>query len=55
MGVQSRLVYRLFLAWLEIKKLEIKWHKEYKLDEAGLAHSDITGGKTSGKLVLFPE
>jgi NADPH2:quinone reductase len=37
------------------KKLEIKWHKEYKLDEAGLAHSDITGGKTSGKLVLFPE
>jgi NADPH2:quinone reductase len=42
------------LGWVELGKLRITIEREYSLAEAGRAHDDLAGRKTSGKLLLIP-
>ncbi len=42
------------LGWVASGKLRLKIDGEYGLDQAGQAHEDLAGRKTSGKLLLIP-
>ena len=42
------------LGWIALGKLRITIEREYSLAEAGRAHDDLAGRKTSGKLLLIP-
>ena len=42
------------LGWISQGKLKLHIHKVYKLADAGQAHRDLEGRKSSGKLLLVP-
>ena len=42
------------LKWIAEGKLKLHIHKTYKLSDAGQAHGDLEGRKTTGKLLLIP-
>jgi len=42
------------LGWAASGKLKIAIDREYSLEDAGQAHEDLAGRKTSGKLLLIP-
>jgi len=42
------------LGWIGQGKLKLHIHKVYKLADAGQAHNDLEGRKTTGKLLLVP-
>ena len=42
------------LGWIGQGKLKLHVHKVYPLSDAGQAHSDLEGRKTTGKLLLVP-
>jgi NADPH2:quinone reductase len=42
------------LSWVASGTLRITVDREYPLADAGLAHTDLAGRKTSGKLLLVP-
>jgi len=42
------------LGWIADGKLKLRVEHTYALDQAGQAHNDLNGRKTTGKLVLLP-
>src|SRR4051794_7614131 len=42
------------LGWIAEGKLKLRVEHTYSLDQAGEAHNDLNGRKTTGKLVLLP-
>ena len=42
------------LSWVALNRLRLKIDREYPLEQAGQAHEDLAGRKTSGKLLLIP-
>ena len=42
------------LGWVKDGTLKLRVHKEYPLSEAGEAHRDLEGRRTTGKLLIRP-
>ncbi len=56
LGDQEELRWRAgdVLNWVASGQLRLKIDREYPLEQAGRAHEDLAGRKTSGKLLLIP-